>query len=68
MCPVAPTEFGPKYESASVVDAVRAVPIIPIKGANPPLYSTWATNLCAYIENLYGNNINIVFYNCNSEG
>ena len=58
MCPIAPTEFGPKYESA----------IIPIKGANPPLYSTWAKNLFAYIENLYGNNINIVFYNYNSKG
>ena len=68
MCPVAPTEFGPKYESTSVVDAVRVVPIIPIKGANPPLYSTWAKNLFAYIKNLYGNNINIVFYNYNSDG
>ena len=68
MCPVGPTEFGPKYESASVVDAVRVVPIIPIKGADPPLYSIWAKDLFAYIENLYGNNINIVFYNYNSKG
>ena len=47
---------------------MRVVQIIPIKGTNPPLYSTWAKKLCAYIENLPGNNIDFVFdsYNCES--
>ena len=40
LCPVAPTNFAPKYVSASVVDVMRVVRIIPIKGTDPPLYST----------------------------
>ena len=36
---------------------------IPIKGTDPPLYSTWAKKLLAYIENLPGNDIHIVFDN-----
>ena len=68
LCPVAPTNFAPKCVSASVVDAMRVVLIIPIKGTDPPLYSTWAKKLFAYIENLPGNNIHIVFDNYNCEG
>ena len=67
LCTVAPTNFAPKYVSASVVDAMRVVRIIPIKGTDPPLYSTWAKKLFAYIENLPGNNIHIVFDNYNCE-
>ena len=50
LCPVAPTNFAPKCVSASVVDAMRVVRIIPIKGTDPPLYSTWTKKLFAYIE------------------
>ena len=39
---------------------MRVVQIIPIKGTDPPLYSTWAKKLFACIENLPGNNIHIV--------
>ena len=51
LCPVAPTNFATKCVSASVVYAMRAVRIIPVKGTDPPLYSTWAKKLLAYIEN-----------------
>ena len=68
MCPVAPTNFAPKFVSVNVVDTMRAVRIIPIKGTDPPLHSTWAKKLFAYIENLPGNNIHIVFNNYNCEG
>ena len=48
---------------------MRAVRIIPIKGTNPPLYSTWAKKkLFAYIENLPRNNIHIAFDSYNYEG
>ena len=47
---------------------MRVVQIIPIKGTDPPLYSTWAKRLFAYIENLPGDNIHIVFDNYNCEG
>ena len=40
LCPVAPTNFAPKYASESAVDAIRVVRIIPMKGTDPPLYST----------------------------
>ena len=66
--PVAPTNFAPKYVSASVADAMRVVRIIPIKGTDPSLYSTWAKNLFPYIENVPGNNIHTVFGNYNCEG
>ena len=52
LCPVAPTNFATKCVSASVVDAMRVFRIIPIKITDPPLYSTWAKKLFAYIENL----------------
>ena len=68
LCPVAPTNFAPKCVSASVVDVIREVQIIPIKGTDTPLYSTWAKMLFAYIEDLPGNNIHIVFDNYNCEG
>ena len=68
LCPVAPTNFAPKCVSTSVVDAMRVVRIIPIKGTDPPLYSTWAKKLFAYIENLPGNNIHTVLDNYNCEG
>ena len=68
LCPVASTNFAPKFVSASVVEAMRVVRIIPIKGIDPPLYSTWTKKLFAYIENLPGNNIHIVFNNYNCEG
>ena len=68
MCPVAQTNFAPKYESANVADAMRVVRIIPIKGTDPPLYSIWAKKIFVYIENLPENNINIVFGNYNCEG
>ena len=66
LCSVAPTNLVQKSVSSSVVDAMRVVPIIPVNGIDPPLYSTWAKKLFAYIENLPGNNIRIVFdnYNC----
>ena len=57
LCPVAPTNFAPKCVSASVVDTMRVFRIIPVKGTNPPLYSTWAKKQFAYIENLPGNDI-----------
>ena len=47
---------------------MRVVRIIPIKGTDPPLHLTWAKKLFAYIENLPGNNIYIVFDNYNCEG
>ena len=47
LCPVAPTNFTPKCVSASVVDAMRVVRIIPIKGTDLPLYSKWAKKLFA---------------------
>ena len=68
LCPVVPTNFAPKCVSASVVDAMRVVRIISIKGTDPPVYSTWVKKLFAYIENLPGNNIHIVFDNYNCEG
>ena len=68
MCPAAPTNFAPKCVSAIAVDALRVVQINPIKGTDPPLYSTWAKKLFAYIENLPGNNIHIVFDKYNCEG
>ena len=40
LCPVAPTNFAPKYASESAVDAIRVVRIIPMKGTDPALYST----------------------------
>ena len=40
LCPVAPTNFALKCVSASVVDAMIVVRIIPIKGTDPRLYST----------------------------
>ena len=67
LCPVAPTNFAPKRVSASVADTMRVVRIIPIKGTDPPLYSTWVKKLFAYIKNLPGNNIHIVFDNYNCE-
>ena len=66
LCPVAPTNFA-KYVSASVVDAMRVVRVIPIKGTNLPLYSTWAKTLFAHTEILPGNNIHSVFDNYNCE-
>ena len=48
LCPVAPANFAPKCVSASVVDAMRVVRIIPIKGTDPPLYSTWAKAICTH--------------------
>ena len=66
--PVAPTNFAPKCASASVVDAIRVVRVIPIKGTDLLLYSTWAKKLFAYIENLSGKNIHIAFDNYNCEG
>ena len=68
LCLVESTNFAPKCVSTSVADAMRVVRIIPIKGNDPPLYSTWAKKLFAYIENLPGNNIHIVFDNYNCEG
>ena len=47
LCLVASTNFAPKCVSTSVVDAMRVVRIIPIKGNDPPLYSTWAKKLFA---------------------
>ena len=47
---------------------MRVVRIIPIKGTDPPLYSTWGKKLFAYIENLPRNNIHIVFDNYNCDG
>ena len=49
LCPVAPTNFTPKCVSAIVVDAMRVVRIIPMKGTDPTLYSIWAENLFSYI-------------------
>ena len=68
LCPAAPTNFVPKCVSACVVDAMRIVRIIPIEGSDQPLCSTWAKKLFAYIENLPGNNIHIVFDNYNCQG
>ena len=48
LCPVASTNFAPKCVSASVVDAMRVVQIIPMKGTDPQLYSTKAKKLFAY--------------------
>ena len=45
LCPVAPTNVAPKCANASVFDVMRVVRIIPIKGTDPPLYSTWAKKL-----------------------
>ena len=63
LCPLVPNNFAPKCVSASVVDAMRIVRVILIKGTDPPLYSTCAKKLFAYIENSPGNNIHIVFDN-----
>ena len=68
LCPVAPTNFAPKYVSPNVADAMGVVRIIQIKGTNLPLYSIWAKKLFAYIENLPGNNVYIVFGDYNCEG
>ena len=65
LCPVA---FRTKMCSASVIDAMRVVRIIPRKDTDPPLYSTWEKKLFTYIENLPRNNIHIVFDNYNCEG
>ena len=68
LCPVALTNFPTKCVSASVVDSMRVVRIIQIKGTDPPFYSTWAKKIFVYIENFPGNNIHIVFDNYNCEG
>ena len=68
LCPLAPTNFASKCVSASVADVMRVVRIIPIKGTSPPLYSTWTKKLFAYIKDLPGNNIHIVFDNYHCEG
>ena len=67
LCPEAPTILGPKCVSANVVDAMRVVRIIPIKGTDLPLYLPWAKKLFAYTETLRGNNIDIGFDNYNCE-
>ena len=57
LCPVAPTNFAPECVSASVVDAMKVVQIIPMKGTNLPLYSTWAKSYLhtsrIYLEIIY---------------
>ena len=68
MCRVSLTNFAPECVSKSVVDAMKVVRIIPVKGTDPPLYSTWARKLFAYIQNLPANKIHTAFDNYNCEG
>ena len=63
LCPIKPLSNTPIDISVSVVDAMRLVRMIPIKGCEPPTFLTWSKKVFSYIEKLPGTSIHIVFDN-----
>ena len=66
LCPVAPTNFAPKCVSASIVDAIRVVQIIPKK---VPIRHYIQFGQSSYLHTFVYNNIAIAInsYNCQDD-
>ena len=63
LCPIKPLSSAPIDISVSVVDPMRLVRMIPIKGCEPTTFLTWSKKVFLYIEKLPGTSIHIVFDN-----
>lgn len=59
--PEKPREEPPVSTLSSVVDAMRVVRLIPIAGASPPTFMSWAKRIFGYLEALPGEILHIVF-------
>ena len=63
LCPIKPLCNTPIDISLSVVDGMRLVRMIPIRGCEPPTFLTSPKEVFSYIEKLPGTSIHIVFDN-----
>ena len=63
LCPIKPLPHTPIDICVSVVDAMRLLCMIPIKGCEPPRFLTWSKKVFSCIEKLPDTSIYIVFDN-----
>ena len=57
------SNYSPIHLSVSVVNAMKLVFMIPIKGCEPPAFLTWSKKVFSDIEKLTGTYIHILFDN-----